>query len=219
MNADVTSDAAPAQSAVDIDLQSPVVEEEVDPGQVQGTNLRVLRYPHPLLRAKNEEVTAEEMEPEIKRIAKEMLLVMYASRGVGLAAPQVGINKRLLVYNPEGDSKAWLQEIVMVNPRIVATSKSAGEDLEACLSFPGMSGQVRRSDWVKVEATRLNGKKFKVKLEGWKARIFQHEYDHLDGILYIDRLPPEERQKVQPRLDELMNEYSSARYNGEPPAL
>lgn len=194
------------------------VSEEVDPGVVAGTDLRVLRYPHPLLRRENAEVAEEEMA-EVKRIAKEMLLVMYASKGVGLAAPQVGINKRLMVFNPEGDAKAWLQEVVLVNPVIVGKSKPTAVEGEGCLSFPQMGGEVRRHEWVKVEATRLNGKKFKVKFEGWKARIFQHEFDHLDGVLYIDRLESGDRPKVEARLTELVEEYKSAPFEGLEPAL
>lgn len=194
------------------------VEEEVDPGAVEGTDLRVLRYPHPLLRAENAEVREDEMD-EIRRISKEMLLVMYASGGVGLAAPQVGVNKRLMVFNAEGDKKAWLQEVVMVNPVVIGKSKPSDEEAEGCLSFPDMGGVVRRHTWVKVEATRLNGKKFKVKYEGWKARIFQHEYDHLDGTLYIDRLDGAGREKVEQRLEELIAEYEGSPYDGLPPAL
>lgn len=192
--------------------------EEVDPGAVEGTSLRILRYPHPLLRAPNAPVADDEL-PSLRSVAREMLLVMYASRGVGLAAPQVGINKRLMVFNAEGDQKAWLQEVVMVNPVIVAQSKPSVVDVEGCLSFPLMAGQVRRHEWVKVEAKRLNGKTFKVKFEGWKARIFQHEFDHLDGVLYIDRLEEEDGPKVQARLGELLDEYEAAPFEGKAPAL
>jgi peptide deformylase len=193
--------------------------EEVDPGAVEGTSLRVLTYPHPLLRAPNAEVAPEELQTEIKRVAKEMLAVMYASSGVGLAAPQVGINKRLMVFNPEGDSKAWIQEVVLVNPRVVGSSKGSDVEMEGCLSFPGMKGHVRRHEWVKVEAMRLNGKKFKIKYEGWTARIFQHEYDHLDGVLYVDRLEKEDEEKVQPQLKELIELYRCSPYEGLDPAI
>jgi peptide deformylase len=100
----------------------------------------------------------------------------------------------------------------------VGKSKATVVDVEGCLSFPGMSGSVRRHEWVKVEATRLNGKKFRVKFEGWKARIFQHEFDHLDGVLYIDRLVDEDRPKVADRLDELVGEYEAAPSEGAPAA-
>ena len=184
--------------------------EEVDPGIVEGTDLRVLKYPHPALRAPNEEIPIEELTGpgcEISKIAKEMFLVMYATKGVGLAAPQVGINKRLMVYNPEGDSKKWMQETIMVNPKIVEYSEAKEWDEEGCLSFPDMSGDVERSKWIKVEAQNLKGKKIKKKFKGWEARIFQHEYDHLDGTVYIDRLTEEGRAKVQVTLEELISNY------------
>ena len=132
---------------------------------------------------------------------------MYAAEGVGLAAPQVGINKKLMVYNESGDKKKWLDEIVMVNPKIVEFSEAKDVEIEGCLSFPKMNGKVERSKWIKVEAQNLKGKKIKKKFKGWEARIFQHEYDHLDGVVYIDRLDEEDRSEVQPVLDELVEEF------------
>ena len=151
------------------------VEQRLDPGAVEGTDLRVLKYPHPALRAENEEIT--EFTDELKKLSREMFKVMYAAQGVGLAAPQVGVNKRLMVYNPEGDEKKWVQEVVLVNPRIVGRSEGTDEEQEGCLSFPDMSGVVERNKWIKVEAQNLKGKTIKKKFAGWEARIFQHEYD------------------------------------------
>jgi peptide deformylase len=142
---------------------------------------------------------------------------MYAAEGVGLAAPQVGINKKLMVYNESGDRQKWLDEVVMVNPRIVEFSDGKDVDIEGCLSFPGMSGDVERSKWVKVEALNLRGKKIKRKFTGWEARIFQHEYDHLDGVVYIDRLLEGSKEEVKDRLSELVNEYDPN--TGGAPAL
>ena len=189
-------------------LFSSTKKEEVDPGVVQGTDLRIVKYPHPALRAPNQEITKEEVSSEeLKKLSKGMLKVMYAAEGVGLAAPQVGVNKRLMVYNPTGDSKKWLDETVLVNPKIVEFSEAKDLEIEGCLSFPDMNGEVVRSKWIKVEAINLNGKKIKKKFTGWEARIFQHEYDHLDGTVYIDRLSEETREKVQPKLNELIEEY------------
>lgn len=184
--------------------------KEVDPGIVEGTDLTVLKYPHPSLRAENVEIPLEELTgpgSETSRIAKEMFLVMYATNGVGLAAPQVGINKRLMVYNESGDRKKWMQEVIMVNPKIVEFSQAKDVEQEGCLSFPEMGGDVERSKWIKVEALNLKGKKMKKKFTGWEARIFQHEYDHLDGVVYIDRLTEEGRKEVQPTLDELIKKF------------
>jgi peptide deformylase len=184
------------------------VENEVDPGVVEGTDLRIVKYPHPSLRRENAEITEEELKDgSISKLAKEMLLVMYAAEGIGLAAPQVGVNKRLMVYNESGDKKRWLDEVIMINPVITEYSEAKDVETEGCLSFPDMNGDVERPKWIKVEALKLNGKKMKKKFTGWEARIFQHEYDHLEGTVYIDRLTEDERAKVQPRLDELVAEF------------
>ena len=186
---------------------SPPSKEEVDPGVVEGTDLRVVKYPHPSLRAENAEVSLPDEQESITKLAQEMLKVMYAAEGVGLAAPQVGVNKRLMVYNPTGESRKWLEETILVNPRIVEYSEAKDEEIEGCLSFPGMQGEVIRSKWIKVEALTPKGRKVKKKFKGWEARIFQHEYDHLDGTVYTDRVSEETKEKVQPRLNELVEEY------------
>lgn len=189
-------------------FSSSSMKEEVDPGVVEGTNLRIVKYPHPSLRATNDEITLEELESgEISKIAKEMFLVMYAADGIGLASPQVGVNKRLMVYNDTGDKKKWLMETVMVNPKIVEYSKASDIMGEGCLSFPSMDGDVQRSKWIKVEAMNLKGKKIKKKFQGFEARLFQHEYDHLDGKLYIDHLTDEGRDSVKSRLNELIDDF------------
>lgn len=112
-----------------------------------------------------------------------------------------------MVYNESGDRKKWLDETVMVNPRIVDRSDTTDIATEGCLSFPDMSGDVERPKWIKIEALNLKGKKIKKKFTGWTARIFQHEYDHLDGVVYIDRLTEESRKEVTPRLEELIEEF------------
>jgi len=179
----------------------------VDPGAVEGTDYRIVKYPHPSLRAENAEVVLPDEQDSITQLSKEMLKIMYAAEGVGLAAPQIGVNKRLMVYNPTGDSKKWMDETILVNPRIVEYSNAEDEQIEGCLSFPDMQGEVIRSKWIKVEAVTPKGRKIKKKFKGWEARIFQHEYDHLDGTVYTDRLSLETKVKVQPRLDELIEEY------------
>ena len=184
------------------------LEEEVDPGVVEGTDLRIVKYPHPSLRSENAIITEDELKDgSISKLAKEMFLVMYAAQGVGLAAPQVGVNKRLMVYNPTGDAKKWLDEVVLVNPQIVKTSDGTDVETEGCLSFPDMNGNVQRHKWIQVQALTPKGRKVKKKFTGWEARIFQHEYDHLDGVVYIDHLTEEGRSEVQPRLDELVQDF------------
>ena len=188
-------------------FSSPPSKEEVDPGKVEGTDYTIVKYPHPSLRAENTEVVLPDEQGSITDIAKQMLKVMYAAQGVGLAAPQIGVNKRLMVYNPSGDSKKWLEETILVNPKITEYSDAKDEEIEGCLSFPDMQGEVVRSKWIKVEAMTPKGRKIKKKFKGWEARIFQHEYDHLDGTVYTDRLSDETKEKVQGRLNELIEEF------------
>jgi len=188
-------------------FSSPPLKEETDLGTVEGTNYRIVKYPHPSLRAENEDVILPDEQESITKISKEMLKIMYAAEGVGLAAPQIGVNKRLMVYNPTGDSKKWMDETILVNPRIVEYSNAKDEEIEGCLSFPEMQGEVIRSKWIKVEAMTPKGRKIKKKFKGWEARIFQHEYDHLDGTVYTDRVSDETKEIVQSRLKELIEEY------------
>lgn len=178
-------------------------ETEIDPGVIAG--LEIIKYPDPRLRAENAEIT--EFDDTLKQTARRMFDLMYAAKGVGLAAPQVGINKRLMVYNEFGDPKKWVSEVVLVNPKIIEKSTGTSTEIEACLSFPDMQGDVTRVNWIKVEARNLKGKPFKKKFTGFEARIFQHEYDHLDGVVYIDHLNEADMEVVQPKLDELEENF------------
>jgi len=175
--------------------------------EVERTN-RLLRYPHPALRSINAKITPKEIaDGSISKIANEMLMIMYATDGVGLAAPQVGFNKRLMVYNPTGDKSKWLNELIIINPTIATFSKRLELDQEGCLSFPGIHGNILRSDWIKFEALNLKGRKIRKKVVGFEARIFQHEFDHLEGKLFIDRLDRNDREEVQESLDRLVQEF------------
>lgn len=112
-----------------------------------------------------------------------------------------------MVFNPTGDPKKWMSEVILVNPTIVEYSKSSDVDIEGCLSFPDFTADVKRSTWIKVEFQGVRGKRQKKKLSDWEARIFQHEFDHLDGTLYVDRLVQAERERVQGNLDKLIEEH------------
>lgn len=170
---------------------------------MKGTSLRVLKYPHPQLRAENAAIT--EFDAELKTLAEEMLMVMYAAEGIGLAAPQVGINKRLMVFNEHVDKPE--KEMVLVNPRITAVSPETDVLEEGCLSFPLINGDVQRHKWVDVEYFTLSGEKKQLKFKDYQARIFQHEYDHLDRVLFIDKLVPLDKKLNQKRLDKAVKKY------------
>jgi peptide deformylase len=157
------------------------------------------------LRTENAIIT--EFDENLKNIAKEMLLVMYASDGVGLAAPQVGINKRLMVFNELADPTKIDKEMILVNPRIVTTSSERAKGEEGCLSFPQIFGDVERFVTIDVEYQDVQGTKLRTKFENRPAIIFQHEYDHLEKILFIDHLSKEDQEKNRRKLDKLIRKY------------
>lgn len=147
---------------------------------------RVLKTPCPPL-------DFESFKPELPGLLKDMWATMTAARGVGLAAPQIGLTLRIAVIDtrPEGKSN----RLVLINPEIVSL---AGElnDEEGCLSLPGIYSKLRRHSRATVRALDENGVSRELTGEGLLARAFQHEIDHLDGKLYIDRIPFDERLKV-----------------------
>ena len=156
--------------------------------------LQVRRYPDPVLRKKAQPVkTVTERD---KGLIEDMVETMKLSEGVGLAATQVGISKRIIVYNPSCDE--WRAD-ALINPVIVKKRGSEKKE-EGCLSLPGINGLVRRSTYIQVEGLDIKGKPVCFEARGLLARIFQHEIDHLDGILFIDRLSPVKRFMAKRKL-------------------
>jgi len=140
---------------------------------------KIILYPNKILRKKSEEVG--EVNEEIRILAGEMVEIMVKEDGIGLAAPQVGILKRIIVVMMEKGPETF------VNPRIIVKSKETEIMEEGCLCLPGVFLKIKRAKKVEVEALNLQGEKVRMKTEGLTARIFQHEIDHLEGILFIDR--------------------------------
>ncbi|MGC8862058.1 MAG: peptide deformylase [Armatimonadota bacterium] len=142
----------------------------------------IVTYGDNVLRTRAQEVA--EFDDETRALIERMFDIMAANRGLGLAAPQIGISKRVFVYDV-GEGRHAL-----VNPRLTKTS---GEiiGVEGCLSIPGLQGQVPRYERVTVTGINEEGKKVKIKAEGLLARVFQHEMDHLDGMLFVDRADPD----------------------------
>ncbi|HJJ36335.1 MAG TPA: peptide deformylase, partial [Methanocorpusculum sp.] len=138
-----------------------------------------------------------EITPELTQILDEMVPLMAASHGVGLAAPQVGISQRFFVMNA-GDKVRKV-----INPEIVQYGSALAEMEEGCLSIPGIHKKVRRSRRISVRYTDETGAVIEEELKDFTARVFQHEYDHLDGIMFVDRLTPMSRKLVQRQLDAL----------------
>ena len=154
--------------------------------------LSVRLYGDPILRTVAEPVTA--VTPEIKTIIADMTETMWHQVGVGLAAPQVGISLRILVMD---DGKRGAR--ALLNPSITDRRGSVVEE-EGCLSIPGVFGDVERSKWIAVSAMDESGDPISFEAQGLQAKVIQHEIDHLDGVLFIDRLPPVTRDRIKKRI-------------------
>ncbi|MFA6458334.1 MAG: peptide deformylase [Patescibacteria group bacterium] len=139
---------------------------------------------NPILRQKS--VAVSQIDKKLKKFLKAMAETMLAKDGVGLAAPQVGVNERIVVLNLRIDKKKW-QTVALVNPVILDASVATICDDEGCLSLPGVVGEVERFATATVKFLDENGATRILELEGLNARAIQHEIDHLDGMLFIDR--------------------------------
>lgn len=154
----------------------------------------IVTLPEPVLRRRARPVTR--FDKKLQTLIDDMIETMREAPGVGLAAPQVNVSERLIVVEyaeeedeeeGEGQPEAHKKLFVMINPEIVKTSQETLMGVEGCLSIPTLVGEVERHAVVQVRGLNRHGKPMKVKAEGWLARIFQHEIDHLNGILFPDR--------------------------------
>jgi peptide deformylase len=155
------------------------------------TELGVVQLGAPILRRRAEEV--EEVDAEVRTLVERMFTTMYATDGQGLAAPQVDVSRRIAVVDvPPRTGTPY----TLINPSVIAASDTVVRAVEGCLSVPGVSETVERPAEVVVEALDVHGEPFRLEAEGELARCLQHEIDHLDGILYIDRLSPLARRML-----------------------
>jgi peptide deformylase len=176
--------------------------------------LPVIKYGHPVLRQKGERI--ERLTPEIKKLIADMLETMHASNGVGLAAQQIGRALQLTVLDVREakDRPSWLEldgqpadvnsfmPMVLINPEI----KTSGDPViagEGCLSFPEIFGEIARPGSVDVKALNEKGKPIEFRCGGLLSRAIQHELDHLNGILFIDRMDRATKEELRPQLDAL----------------
>ena len=159
--------------------------------------MQIVQYPHPALRWKAKPVT--EINAQLRTFVRTMFDLMYEAQGIGLAAPQVGIPLRLFVLNLTADPKETEEEHVFINPEIIGR-KGTQEAEEGCLSLPKLYGQVRRAQEIVVEAFDLEGTGFEVTVNELASRAIQHESDHLDGVLFTDRMTDAGKREVAPTL-------------------
>ncbi len=147
----------------------------------------IVKTPDPVLRRKAHKVTT--FDQDLINLINDMVETMRQAPGVGLAAPQIGLSERIIVveYGDDEDENAPKKLYAVINPEIVSASEEKVEGVEACLSVPQMAGEVERHEKIVVKGFNRHGRPIKIKLEGWIARIFQHEIDHLDGVLFTDR--------------------------------
>jgi len=148
----------------------------------------ILVYPDPFLARKAAPVTA--VDDRVRALIRDMFETMYGAEGVGLAAPQVGVGKRVIVVDVSPVDNT-IPPVAVVNPEIVERTGSVMA-VEGCLSVPGIQGEVRRAETVVVRGRDEQGKAVRIRADGILSRALQHEIDHLDGILFIDRIPSAE---------------------------
>jgi peptide deformylase len=178
--------------------------------------LEIVKYGHPVLRERGKKV--QSITPEVEQLAADMIETMHHNAGVGLAAQQVGKALQLTVMDVTGADRPWTMEVdgkavategtmplVLINPSV---TEPQGEQIggEGCLSFPEVMADIKRAERVKVEATNLKGERFTFCCTGLLARAAQHEMDHLNGILFIDRMDSATRASLSGRLKRLQKE-------------
>lgn len=173
--------------------------------------MKVIQYPHPTLRYKSKPIKT--VDKDLKNIIAEMFDLMYEHRGIGLAANQVNLPLRLFVVNVAGERGVG-DELVFINP-VITNPKGTKEMDEGCLSLPGVFGPVIRPEKIRVQAYNLKGELIDWKVDDMLSRVIQHEFDHLNGVLFIDRMPEMAKLDLRDELDEFETDFESRRAVGE----
>ena len=177
------------------------------------TDLKIIQYPHPTLRHVSKPL--KRVDAELKGMIQQMFELMYAAKGIGLAANQVDLPYRFFLVNLESDP-AKGQEMVFINP-VLSRQKGSAEAEEGCLSLPGLYADVKRSERVTIDAYNLSGENVRLEADGLLARVVQHETDHLNGKLFIDRLNAVKLLEVRDTVREFEIQFDSQREHGEMP--
>ena len=176
--------------------------------------MQIIKYPHPTLRHKSQPL--RRVDSELRKIIRQMFDLMYEQDGIGLSANQVDLPYRMFVMNVKADPAAKDQEYAFINP-VITHRKGSAEDREGCLSFPEIFAPVKRPEKIVLSAYSLEGEELSCELDGLYAKAAQHEADHLDGILFIDRLSHANRLAVKEDLAALEREFEVQRQRGRVP--
>lgn len=176
--------------------------------------MRIIQFPHPTLRRVSKPL--RRVDDELRQIVRNMFDLMYQAKGIGLAANQVDLPYRLFVLNLTGEASEADEEMVFINP-VLSDPKGTAEAEEGCLSLPGLHAHVRRPETITVTAYDLSGQEIEETVDGLFARAVQHETDHLNGVLFIDRLSPMARLALKDDLEDFEIEFADRRQRGEIP--
>ncbi len=165
----------------------------------------ILKYPDPFLKTKAQKV--EEVDEEIRALIDDMFETMYVGKGIGLAAVQIGVDKRVTILDIPGDPEEGIEghKMALINPEITL-SEGEFKFEEGCLSVPGINAYVKRAFHIKLKALDRDGKSIEIDAEDVLSVVLQHEIDHLDGVLFIDRLSRLKRDIVKRRYRKLQEE-------------
>ena len=167
--------------------------------------LDIRQVPDPVLRQQASPV--DKFDADLSRLVDNMIETMHAAPGIGLAAPQVGVSRRVAVVDVTvGEEPEAL--LVLINP-VIEEQQGKDSDVEGCLSIPEITDKVERSTWIRVRGVDPQGQEFEIEAEGLTARAIQHEVDHLDGILFVDRLRGLRRERAKRRMRSLIAEMES----------
>ncbi|MBL8854797.1 MAG: peptide deformylase [Planctomycetaceae bacterium] len=165
--------------------------------------LSIIVHPHPTLRYKSKPILR--VDDQLRDYISQMFELMYSSKGVGLAANQVNLPLQLFVVNPSGKQGEG-EEMVFINP-VLSRPKGTESGEEGCLSLPGVFGEVVRAAEIDVEAFTHLGQRINLRANGYLARILQHEYDHLQGVMFFDRMSEAKRLEINDEIGEFEDDY------------
>lgn len=177
--------------------------------------LRIRLWPDPILAQKSASIAS--IDKELRAEVEAMFEIMYANQGIGLAGPQAGLSKQVVVMNLSGDPEAKDEEKVFINPVIEAKYGEKVMIEEGCLSFPKIRGDIERHESCRVRAWDLDGQELNIEAEDMLARCFLHEVDHLHGLFFVDQLSQADRLRIEPQLKLMRSNFEQGIF--DPKAL